>query len=147
MSLSGAYDPGNIFAKILRGEAQSYKVYEDDFALSFLDVFPQSKGHTLVLPKAVSARNLLDLPKEAIAPLFTTVQKVARGVEKALQPDGIRIAQFNGAPAGQTVFHLHVHVIPIYEGRPLAGHGTAAMADKAELSALAQTIAAAIASS
>lgn len=144
MSLSGAYEPGNIFGKILRGEAPCFKVYEDDFVLSFLDVFPQSEGHALVVPKAVSARNLLDLPAERLGPLFSGVQIVARAVEKALQPDGIRIAQFNGAPAGQTVFHLHVHVIPIYEGQALVGHGAAGMANKDELAALAQRIAAAV---
>ena len=117
MSISGAYDPGNIFGKILRGEAPCFKVYEDDFVLSFLDVFPQSKGHALVVPKAVTARNLLDLAPERLGPLFYGVQTVARAVAKALQPAGIHIAQFNGAPAGQTVFHLHVHVIG---GRPLA---------------------------
>lgn len=145
MSLSGAYDPGNIFAKILRGEAPCFKVYEDDFVLSFLDVFPQSKGHTLVVPKDVTARNLLDLSADRFGPLFSGVQTVARAVEKALHPDGIRIAQFNGAPAGQTVFHLHVHIIPIYEGTALVGHGAAGMADKDELASLAARIAASIA--
>lgn len=144
MSLSGAYDPGNIFAKILRGEAPCFKVYEDAFVLSFMDVFPQSEGHALVVPKAVAARTLLDLSPDHLGPLFAGVQIVARAVEKALRPDGIRLAQFNGAPAGQTVFHVHVHVIPIYEGRALVGHGAAGMANKDGLAALAERIAAAV---
>lgn len=145
MSLDGTYDDNNIFAKILRGEMPAVKVYEDDVVLAFMDLFPQSRGHTLVMPKGVKARNLLDLPPEKVGPLMERVQKVARAVEKALTPDGVAIVQFNGAPAGQTVFHLHVHIIPRFEGAKLAGHSHGNKADPAELDALAKQIAAAIA--
>lgn len=145
MSLNGAYDDNNIFAKILRGELPAVKVYEDEVVLAFMDLFPQSRGHTLVMPKGVKARNLLELAPEKVGPLMQRVQKVARAVEQALKPDGIAIVQFNGAPAGQTVFHLHVHIIPRYEGAKLAGHGHANKADMAELQELAKQIAAALA--
>jgi len=144
MSLAGSYDDNNIFAKILRGEAAAVKVYEDDVVLAFMDLFPQSRGHTLVMPKDVKARNMLDLPPEKVGPLMERVQKVARAVEKALQPDGVAIVQFNGAPAGQTVFHLHVHIIPRFEGAKLAGHSHSQKADIAELEAIAKQIDAAI---
>ena len=144
MSLAGSYDDNNIFAKILRGEAPAVKVYEDDVVLAFMDLFPQSRGHTLVMPKGVKARNMLDLPPEKVGPLMERVQKVARAVEKTLQPDGVAIVQFNGAPAGQTVFHLHVHIIPRYEGAKLAGHSHGDKADIPQLEALAKEIGAAI---
>jgi histidine triad (HIT) family protein len=144
MSLSGAYDPGNIFAKIVRGEAPCHKVFEDDIVLSFLDVFPQSRGHSLVILKAVQARNLLDLPADQFGPLFARVQKVAGAMTRALNPDGLRLVQFNGAPAGQTVFHLHVHIVPVYAGVAMAGgHGQGPMADPAKLAETAALIAAA----
>lgn len=142
MSLHGAYDDNNLFAKILRGEIPCVKVMEDEEALAFMDIFPQSRGHTLIVPKNVRARNFFDLPAERIAPLLARVQRVAIAVEKALKPDGVVITQFNGAPAGQTIFHLHFHVIPRFEGAPLAGHGHGAKADTAELEALARQIAA-----
>lgn len=144
MSLDGAYDDANIFAKILRGEMPAVKVYEDDCVLAFMDLFPQSRGHVLVAPKGVKARNLLDLPTGKIGPVMERVQKLAQAVNKALNPDGIAIVQFNGAPAGQTVFHLHVHIIPRYEGAKLAGHSHGNKADPAELDALAKQIAAAL---
>jgi histidine triad (HIT) family protein len=144
MSLTGAYDPNNIFGKILRGEAPCHKVYEDDVVLSFLDVFPQSKGHALVIPKRTQARTLLDLPSPDVGPLFQRVQKVAGAITRALAPDGVRLVQFNGAPAGQTVFHLHVHIVPVYAGAPMAGgHGQGPMADPADLARTAAAIAAA----
>lgn len=142
MSLHGTYDPDNIFAKILRGEMPCVKVYEDDNILSFMDVFPQSEGHTLVIPKAPS-RNLLETNAKDIGRLFGAVQRIAKAVETALKPDGIVITQFNGAPAGQTVFHTHVHIIPRYEGKSLGAHGgTGAMADMDKLKALAEKISA-----
>lgn len=144
MSLHGTYDPDNIFAKIMRGEMPCVKVYEDDNILSFMDVFPQSKGHTLVIPKAAS-RNLLETNAKDIGRLFGSVQRIAKAVEVALKPDGIVITQFNGAPAGQTVFHTHVHIIPRYEGEALSAHGGAgAMADMDELKGLAEKISAAL---
>ena len=144
MSLDGTYDDGNIFAKILRGEAPAARVFEDDHVLAFMDVFPQSRGHTLVIPKASSARNLLDEDPQTVAHLFQGVQRVARAVRAALTPDGLTVTQFNGAPAGQTVFHLHVHIIPRWEGVALGRHGEGGMADPAELKALAAEIAAKI---
>lgn len=144
MSLTGAYDDANIFAKILRGEIPCTKVFEDEIALSFMDLFPQSRGHTLVIPKMVRARNFLDLPPEAIGPYMQRVQRVAQAVEKALKPDGVFIMQTNGAPAGQTVFHLHFHIIPRYEGAQMAMHAHSKQADPAELQALATQIAAAL---
>ncbi len=144
MSLHGTYDPANLFAKILRGEIPCVKVMEDEVALAFMDIFPQSRGHTLVVPKNVTARNFLELPSDKIAPYLERVQRVAIAVERALKPDGVVIMQFNGAPAGQTIFHLHFHVIPRYEGEKLAGHGHSNKADTAELEALAAQIAAAL---
>ncbi|WP_338723990.1 HIT family protein [Devosia sp. XK-2] len=134
------YDPSNIFAKILAGELPCHKVYEDDTALVMMDIFPQSKGHTLVLPKAPS-RNLLDADPATLSAVMPLVQRVARAVEAVTKADGLRIAQFNEAPAGQTVFHLHFHIIPVYEGIALGAHG-GGKADDAELAALAKNIAA-----
>lgn len=140
MSLHGAYDDSNIFAKILRGEAPCVRLYEDEEALAFMDIFPQSRGHLLVLPKHTRARNFLELPPSRVAPLMERVHMLAVAAEKALKPDGVAVVQFNGAPAGQTVFHLHVHVIPRWEGRKLAGHGHSNQADIPELQDLAAQI-------
>jgi histidine triad (HIT) family protein len=134
------YDPTNIFAKILKGELPCHKVYEDDAALVMMDIFPQSKGHTLVIPKAAS-RNLLDADPETLSAVMPLVQRVAAAVKAATNADGVRVAQFNEAPAGQTVFHLHFHIIPAYEGVALGAHATG-RADDAELAALAKDIAA-----
>lgn len=136
------YDPNNIFGKILRGEIPSHKVFEDDAVLAMMDIFPQSKGHLLVIPKAPS-RNLLDADPAVLAATIAHVQRLALAVQTALQPDGIRIAQFNEAPAGQSVFHLHFHIIPIYEGVALGAHG-GGKADDAELAEQARAIAAAL---
>lgn len=134
-----AYDSNNIFARILRGELPATKVYEDEAAVAFLDLFPQSKGHTLVIPKT-AAENFFDIPPSALADLIQKTQRVAHAVRKALKPDGVTIIQFNGAAAGQTVYHIHFHIIPRWDGVPLKGHGTAPKADAAELAALAETI-------
>jgi len=142
MSLHGDYDPDNIFARILRGDMPAVKVWEDDDVLAFMDVFPQSEGHVLVVPKTSRARNLLEIEPEALARLAAAVQRTARAVERALRPEGISIMQFNGAAGGQTVFHLHFHVIPRWSDRPLKGHGHAPMADMTTLRALADRIAA-----
>lgn len=143
MSLDGTYDAGNIFAKILRGEMPAARVFEDDHVLAFMDVFPQAKGHTLVIPKHSTARNFLEEEPQVIGPLMLGVQRVAKAVRAALQPDGLVITQFNGATAGQTVYHLHFHIIPRWEGVALGRHGEG-MADAAELKALAAQIAAKI---
>jgi histidine triad (HIT) family protein len=145
MSIDGVYDPDNIFAKVLRGEAPAAKVFEDGEVLAFMDLFPQSRGHTLVISKTAKARNLLDVAPDDLAVLMKGVQRVAKAVHAALKPDGIIVTQFNGAPAGQTVFHLHVHIIPRWENTPMAGHGGARMADTVELAALAKAIGAEIA--
>jgi histidine triad (HIT) family protein len=133
------YDPTNIFAKILRGDIPSHKVFEDDTALVMMDIFPQSKGHTLVIPKSAS-RNLLDADPADLSRVMPLVQRVARALKSATGADGIRLAQFNEASAGQTVFHLHFHLIPVYEGVPLGSHG-GGQADATELAELARSIA------
>ena len=144
MSLNAPYEPDNIFAKILRGEIPSVKVWEDDHVLAFMDVFPQSEGHVLVISKTSTAQTLLDIEAAALARLTTAVQRTARAVEKALRPDGFQIMQFNGEAGGQTVFHLHFHVIPRWTNRQMKGHGHAPMADTTVLRALADRIAAAL---
>ncbi|WP_312148135.1 HIT family protein [Brevundimonas sp.] len=142
MSLHGAYDPDNIFAKILRGEIPSVKVWEDDEVLVFMDVFPQSEGHVLVVSKTSKARTLLDMEPEVLASLTAAVQRTARAVEKALKPEGFSLMQFNGEAGGQTVFHLHFHIVPRWADRAMKGHGHAPMADVEHLKALASRIAA-----
>lgn len=122
MSLHGDYDNQNIFAKIIRGEIPCYKLYEDDDVLAFLDVFPQSFGHTLVIPKRAAARNILEIDADSLTKVVTVVQMLANVLVAELQPAGVQVAQFNGAPAGQTVFHLHMHIVPRYEGEALAVH-------------------------
>jgi histidine triad (HIT) family protein len=144
MSLDGTYDDGNIFAKILRGEMPAARVFEDDHVLAFMDVFPQGGGHTLVIPKHSVARNLLDEEPQVLSTVILGVQRVARAVRAALDPDGLVITQFNGSTAGQTVYHLHFHIIPRWERVPLGRHAGGAMADPAELKALAELIAAKI---
>ena len=142
MSLHGDYDPENVFARILRGDMPSVKVWEDDQVLAFMDVFPQSEGHVLVIAKASQARNLLEVEPEVLSHMALAVQRTARAVDKALRPDGLSVMQFNGAAGGQTVCHLHFHIIPRWEDRPLKGHGHAPMADSETLKALAGRIAA-----
>jgi histidine triad (HIT) family protein len=145
MSLDGTYDDGNIFAKILRGEAPCARVFEDEHVLAFMDVFPQGRGHTLVIPKHSHARNLLEEDPAVLSPLILGVQRVTRAVRAALQPDGLVVTQFNGAASGQTIYHLHFHIIPRWDGVALKGHGVGGMADMAELKVLAEQIAAKIA--
>ncbi len=144
MSLHGAYDPDTIFAKILRGDMPSVKVWEDDDVLAFMDVFPQSEGHVLVVSKTSTARNILEIEPETLAKLTSAVQRTARAVEKALKPEGLSLMQFNGDAGGQTVFHLHFHIVPRWADRPMKGHGHAPMADAEQLKILAQKIAAAL---
>jgi histidine triad (HIT) family protein len=141
MDLDGDYDPDNIFAKIVRGEAPAAKVFEDHDTLAFMDVFPQGRGHVLVVHKRAHARNLLDVDPQDLHAVMTTVQRIALAARAALKPDGIFVAQFNGKAAGQTVYHLHVHVIPRWEGVPLGRHAGGGMADMGELTKLAADIA------
>src|SRR5262245_33611706 len=110
-----AYDPQNIFAKILRGELPSYKVYEDDKALAFLDIMPRAPGHALVLPKA-SVRNILDVPPDDFAHVMKVAQKIAKVSVGVFGADGVTLQQFSESAGGQVVFHLHVHVIPRKDG-------------------------------
>ncbi len=138
MELEGEYDDSNVFAKILRGEIPSAKVWEDDRAVVIMDAFPQAPGHCLVVPK-VPARNLMDAPPEMLAHLVAVTQTTAKACARALSCDGIRIMQFNGSAAGQTVFHLHFHVIPIQAGKALDKHA-AGQADPGELAELAGKI-------
>jgi histidine triad (HIT) family protein len=144
MSLDAPYEDDNIFAKILRGEAPAVKVHEDDRVLAFMDVFPQSRGHVLVISKESKARNILDVEPEVLSHLIGSVQRLAKAVRTALAPDGLSLMQFNGAAGGQTVFHLHFHIIPRWGDQPLGRHG-GGMADMEELKALAAQIAAKIA--
>lgn len=116
-----AYDSNNVFARILRGEIPAHKVYEDGHTFAFMDVMPQSDGHTLVIPK-VAAENLFDLPPEALAATILTTQRVARAVKKAFNPPGVMLVQLNGAASGQSVFHIHFHIVPRYEGFDLRFH-------------------------
>jgi histidine triad (HIT) family protein len=108
-----AYDPNNIFARMVRGEIPCIRIYEDAHTLAFMDIMPQSPGHCLVVPK-IAGENLLDTAPESAAAAIGTAQKIARAVQKALGASGVILSQFNGPAAGQTVFHLHFHVIPVY---------------------------------
>ncbi len=137
-----SYDTNNVFAKILRGEIPSHKVYEDEHTLAFMDVMPQADGHTLVIPKSAS-RNLLDADPAVLGALMASVQRVAHAVRKAFDAEGILIQQFNEPAAGQTVFHLHFHILPRMGGVGLRPH-TGKMADHAVLAEHAARIRAAL---
>ncbi|TCL74029.1 HIT family protein [Rhizobium sp. BK251] len=137
------YDSNNIFAKILRGEIPSYRVYEDDNAIVFMDVMPQAPGHALVVPRAAS-RNMLDADPQTLSKVIPIVQKIARASKEAFDADGVTVVQFNEPAAGQSVFHLHFHVIPRHEGVPLKPH-SGTMEDGAILAANAEKLKAALA--
>ena len=137
-----AYDSNNIFARILRGEIPSVKVYEDDKTLAFMDVMPQSDGHTLVIPKE-PVENIFELSPEGAAALMATTQKVAKAVKKGLGVPGIMVAQLNGAPAGQSVFHVHFHIIPRSGGADFGLHARN-IENPDKLKALAEKIKAAL---
>jgi histidine triad (HIT) family protein len=137
-----AYDNNNVFAKILRGEIPSVKVFEDDKALAFMDVMPQAEGHVLVIPKE-PAENVLDLSPDGAAAMMVTTQKVAKAMKTALNAPGIMLAMLNGAPAGQSVFHVHFHIIPRSAGVDLGMHARG-MADPKSLEPVAAKIRAAL---
>jgi histidine triad (HIT) family protein len=137
-----AYDPDNVFAKILKCQIPSAKVYEDDHHLVIMDVMPQAPGHALILPKK-PIRNILDADADTLARLGPMVQRVARAVKAAFDADGLTVMQFNEPAGGQTVFHLHVHVIPRHEGVALKPHGRS-MEQPAVLAAHAEKIKAAL---
>jgi len=139
-----AYDRNNVFAKILRGEIPSHKVYEDAQTLAFMDVMPQADGHTLVIPK-VEAESLFDVPPEALAATIVTTQRVAKAVKAAFAAPGVLVAQLNGSAAGQSVFHIHFHIVPRRAGLDLKLHARE-MADPAVLAAQAERIRAALGS-
>jgi histidine triad (HIT) family protein len=132
------YDASNIFAKILRGEISSHKIYEDEHTLAFMDVMPHVDGHCLVIPK-VGSRNLLDAELSTLTPLMATVQKVARAAKAAFKADGLQVRQYNEPAAGQTVFHLHFHVMPLNEGQAIRPHA-GKMADQDLLAKHAEMI-------
>jgi histidine triad (HIT) family protein len=137
-----SYDEQNVFAKILRGELPATKVYEEDDALAIMDVMPQGKGHTLVIPKTAS-RNIFDIHAEDLQKLILVVQRMAVAVQKAFDAPGVLVMQFNEPASGQTVFHTHFHVIPRFEGVPLKPH-SGQMADREELAKHAAAIRAAL---
>jgi histidine triad (HIT) family protein len=143
MSLDGAYDPNNIFVRLMRGELPCAKVFEDEDIFAFMDAYPQGLGHALVIHKRSRARNLLEAEPAELNTLVAGVKLLAAAMRRALKPDGITVMQFNGAASGQTIFHLHFHVIPRWEGVPLGRHG-AGSSNSEELAALAAQIAAEI---
>jgi histidine triad (HIT) family protein len=117
-----SYDPENIFAKIIRAELPAHRVFEDDWTVAFMDLMPQVEGHTLVIPKH-PACDLLDAEPIGLGRTIQTTQKIARAVRSAFAADGVMVAQLSGAAAGQTVFHLHFHVLPRYDGVDIRFHG------------------------
>ena len=133
-----AYDENNVFAKVLRGEIPCHKIYEDEDTLAFLDIMPRTDGHALVITKE-KARDLFDVRPEALAKLMAVVQKLAPVIQEAVGAEGVLIQQFNGAAAGQTVFHLHVHILPRQAGEALKPHA-GKMADPAALAVIAEKI-------
>ena len=136
-----AYDPNNIFAKILRGDAPCHFVCEDANTFVFMDIMPRSDGHTLIIPKH-PVRNILDAPQSVLAPLISTTQKIAIAAKKAFNADGVMIAQYSEPAGGQVVFHLHFHVVPRYEGVSLRSAGI--MGDSAVVAAHAEKLKAAL---
>ncbi|MDB5569402.1 MAG: family hydrolase [Hyphomicrobiales bacterium] len=126
---SDIYQPDNIFARILRDELPAHKVFEDEVALAFLDVMPQADGHTLVIPK-LAVRGVLDMPPNAWGPYMARVQKVSAAVKKGMEAEGLSLRQFEGAAGGQTVFHLHFHILPRWAGVALRRHGDAMEKDE-----------------
>lgn len=138
MKLNDPYDTNNVFAKILRDEMPCVKVFEDEKTLAFMDVMPQVEGHVLVIPKS-PATNVLTLDPEYAAAMMLTAQKVGEAVQKATEADGFMLAQLNGAAAGQTVFHIHMHIIPRTGGVDMQIHARD-MADMGELEAMAVKI-------
>jgi histidine triad (HIT) family protein len=137
-----SYDPSNVFAKILRAELPCEKVYEDERTFAFMDIMPRADGHVLVIPKN-PARTLLDVAPHDLAAVFTTVQKLAGVVKRAMEADGITIQQFNEPAGGQVVFHMHVHILPRWDGVGLRPH-TGQMAPKEVLADHAARIRAAL---
>jgi histidine triad (HIT) family protein len=139
-----AYDPDNVFAKILRGELPCEKVYEDDKTFAFMDIMPRADGHVLVIPKN-AGRTILDTSLPDLQAAIATVQKVGRAVKEGMKADGLTIQQFNEPSGGQVVFHLHFHILPRWDGVSLRPH-SGAMAPKEDLAQYAGQIRAALGS-
>jgi histidine triad (HIT) family protein len=135
--MPAAYDPNNIFGKILRGEIPAHKVYEDDVALAFMDIMPRAEGHVLVIPKE-GARGLLDVSPATLAALMKRVQHVASALQRAFKADGLTLHQFNESAGGQVIYHLHFHLLPRWDGVALRPPGT--MGDNARLAEQAEKI-------
>ncbi|MEI5680356.1 MULTISPECIES: HIT family protein [unclassified Mesorhizobium] len=140
-----AYDDSNVFAKILRGELPSHKLYEDADTFALMDIMPRGDGHCLVIPKKAS-RNIFDVEPDSLAAVMRTVQKLSRAVMKAFSADGVTVQQFNETAGGQVVFHLHVHILPRFEGVALKPH-TGSMEKPEILATNAEKIRAALADS
>ena len=132
------YDDNTVFAKILREEMPSHRVYEDNYTLAFMDIMPVSKGHTLVIPKSKCV-NIFDLDEEFLSAVIKTTKRVADAIKKVFTPSGVIITQLNGAKAGQTVFHYHMHIIPVYEKAPFQPHAND-VEDDAVLASTAEEI-------
>jgi histidine triad (HIT) family protein len=141
--MTAAYDKDNIFAKILRGEAPCVKLYEDPHVFAFMDIMPRGPGHLLVIPKT-PARNILDIPAEALAAMMPAVKKLAIAAKSALEADGVSIHQFSEPASGQVVYHLHFHVIPHFDGVTIKPPG-GPIVPAAELEPVAAKIRAALA--
>jgi histidine triad (HIT) family protein len=137
-----AYDPNNVFAKILRGDIPCVKVYEDEATLAFMDIMPSAEGHTLVIPKE-PAENIFELSPKGAEALIRTTQKIARAVKNGIGCPGIMILQLNGAAAGQSVFHVHFHIVPRHAGIDVKLHGKG-MVDPKTLVPVAEKIRAAL---
>ncbi len=139
------YDPNNVFARIVRGELPCHRVHEDEHTLAFMDLMPQSEGHTLIIPKQ-AGETILDTPSVSVEAAIRVTQRIAQAVQTAFAPKGLIVTQFNGSAAGQTVFHLHFHVIPVYGPGGLGIHARQ-MADAEVLARHADRIRAALANS
>ncbi len=145
MSLDGIYEDNNVFALILQGKLPNHTLWEDAETLAFLDVNPQGRGHSLVVSRTSRARNILEIEPPALCAVMTTVKRVSLGLRAALKPDGLHIAQFNGGDTGQSVFHLHVHIVPRWKDKELGilsyyDEG-GRRAEQADLAALAAQVA------
>ncbi len=128
-----------IFCKIAKKQVPASIVYENEETIAFLDIKPLNEGHTLVIPKG-HYEDIFDIPQELISYIHSVTKQVALAVKKATQADGISIAQQNGRAAGQDIFHLHVHIIPRYEGQKLPRLSEISAADREKLSQTAAKI-------
>jgi len=136
-----AYDPSNIFMKILHAQMPCHKVYEDAHSFAFMDIMPRSEGHTLVIPKTGS-RNILDTDPDDLAHVIRTVQRIAQAAKRAFDADGVTVAQFSEPAGGQVIFHTHFHVLPRWDGVELGPTGH--RGDDAQIKANAERLQAAL---